>query len=99
MKDCRRSLTPTGTYVTVGGSVTAVLRAMLLGPLISKNGNNAMGAAMHRPNAGDLTVIKEMLEAGVVAPVIDRVYPLTEVPEALGYFGQGNTKGKIVITV
>jgi NADPH:quinone reductase-like Zn-dependent oxidoreductase len=43
--------------------------------------------------------IKELLEAGKVKPVIDRRYPLREVPEAIRYLGEGHAKGKIVITV
>jgi NADPH:quinone reductase-like Zn-dependent oxidoreductase len=43
--------------------------------------------------------MKELFEAGKVAPVIDRRYPLSEVPEALRYFGKGHAKGKVVITL
>ena len=43
--------------------------------------------------------MKELLEAGKVLPVIDRRYPLSEVPEALRYFGEGQARGKVVITV
>ncbi len=41
----------------------------------------------------------ELCEAGKVVPVIDRRYPLSEVPEALRYLGEGRAKGKVVITV
>ena len=43
--------------------------------------------------------MKELFEAGKVIPVIDRCYPLSEVPEALRYLGEGHAKGKVVITV
>jgi len=46
-----------------------------------------------------LEFMKELLQAGKVVPVIDRRYPLREVPEALRYFGKGHAKGKLVITV
>ena len=39
------------------------------------------------------------LEAGKIVPVIDRCYPLSELPEALRYFGEGHARGKVVITV
>ncbi len=42
---------------------------------------------------------KELLEAGKVVPVIDRTYPLSEVPEAMRYLEAGHAKGKVVITV
>jgi NADPH:quinone reductase-like Zn-dependent oxidoreductase len=47
----------------------------------------------------DLVVLKELIEAGKVTPVIDRTYPLSEVPEAIRYLGEGHAQGKIVITV
>jgi NADPH:quinone reductase-like Zn-dependent oxidoreductase len=53
---------------------------------------------MHKPNK-DLAFLKELFEAGKVVPVIDRRYPLSEVPEALRYFGEGHAQGKLVITV
>jgi len=47
----------------------------------------------------DAVFIKELLEAGKVVPVIDRRYPLSEVPEALRYLEEGHAQGKVVITV
>ena len=50
-------------------------------------------------NQKDLVAITELCEAGKIVPVIDRRYPLSEVPEALRYLGEGRAKGKVVITV
>jgi NADPH:quinone reductase-like Zn-dependent oxidoreductase len=50
-------------------------------------------------NPKDLVVLKELLEAGRVTPVIDRRYTLSEVPEALRYIGKGHAQGKVVITM
>jgi NADPH:quinone reductase-like Zn-dependent oxidoreductase len=47
----------------------------------------------------DLVFLKELLEAGKVVPVIDRRYPLSEAAEALRYYGEGHSQGKVVITV
>jgi NADPH:quinone reductase-like Zn-dependent oxidoreductase len=47
----------------------------------------------------DLLVLKELIEAGKVRPVIDRTYPLSETPEAVRYVEQGHARGKVVITV
>ncbi len=47
----------------------------------------------------DLVVLKELIEAGKVTPVIDRTYPLSEVPEAIRYLEEGHARGKIVITI
>ena len=47
----------------------------------------------------DLVVLKELIEAGKVAPVIDRTHPLSETPEAIAYVEEGHARGKAVITV
>jgi NADPH:quinone reductase-like Zn-dependent oxidoreductase len=57
-----------------------------------------MGLLMHKQNK-DLDFITELFKAGKVKPVIDKCYPLSEVPEALRYFGKGHNRGKVVITV
>ncbi|MDQ0915092.1 NAD(P)-dependent alcohol dehydrogenase [Paenibacillus sp. V4I5] len=97
--DYKRALTPKGTYVMVGGSMSRIFQVMFLGPWISMTGNKKMGILMHKPNKNDQNFIKELFEAGKVAPVIDRCYPLSEVAEALRYFGEGHPKGKVVISV
>jgi NADPH:quinone reductase-like Zn-dependent oxidoreductase len=96
----KRALSPTGIYVFVGGSTAAIFQAFFLGPLISKNGSKKMGVVMQKPNKKeDLVFLEELFEAGKVVPVIDRRYPLSEVPEALRYLEEGHALGKIVITV
>ena len=97
--DYKRALSPKGIYVMLGGGSWArVFQAMFLGPLISMTGSKKMGILMHKPNK-DLAFMKELFEAGKVVPVIDRCYPLSDVAEALRYFGEGQAKGKVVITV
>ena len=77
-----------------------IFQAMLLGPLMSKKGGKKMrGMGSVKINQKDLVVMKELLEAGKVIPVIDRRYPLSEAAEALRYLGEGHAKGKVVITV
>ncbi len=75
-----------------------IFQHMLLGPLISKTGSKKFCSFMAKVDNNDLRFLKEFLEAGKVKPVIDRCYPLSDVPEALRYIGQGHAKGKIVIT-
>ena len=58
-----------------------------------------MGGITAQANRKDLVFIKELMEAGKVVPVIDRVYSLAEVPEALRYLVAGHARGKGVITV
>jgi len=97
--DCRRALSPKGTYVFVGGSTAAARQAIFLGPLISMIGSKKMGLLIHKPNREDLSSMNDLFEAGKVVPVIDRRYPLSEVAEALRSLGEGHAKGKLVITV
>jgi NADPH:quinone reductase-like Zn-dependent oxidoreductase len=50
-------------------------------------------------NQDDLLALTELLESGTVTPVIDRTYPLSQTPEAIGYFGQGHARGIVAITM
>ena len=97
--DYRRALGPKGTYVMVGGAMAQVYEAMILGPFISMTGSKKMGNLAAMSNQEDLVFMKELLEAGKVVPVIDRRYPLREVAQALRYYGEGHSQGKVVIAV
>ena len=95
----QRALKPNGRYFAVGGSVATLLQIVLLGPWISRaTGKHIRILAVQR-NQKDLLAITELCEVGKIVPVIDRRYPLSEVPEALRYLGDGHVKGKVVITV
>jgi NADPH:quinone reductase-like Zn-dependent oxidoreductase len=96
--DYKRALSPNGIYIMVGGSWARIFQVMFLGSLISMTGSKKMGILMHKPNK-DLDFLEELFEAGKVIPVIDRRYPLSEVAEALRYFGEGHHQGKVVITL
>jgi NADPH:quinone reductase-like Zn-dependent oxidoreductase len=96
--DYKRALSPKGIYVMVGGSSARIFQVMFLGPWISMTGSKKLGVLAHKPNK-DLDFIKELFEADKVVPVIDRRYPLSEVPEALRHFGEGHAKGKLVINL
>jgi len=98
--DYKRALSPKGICVMVGGSFPRVCLNMLLGPLISMTEGKKMGLAMWKPNKKeDLDFLEELFKTGKVKPVIDRRYPLSEVPEAFRYLEEGHAKGKLVITV
>ncbi|UCF28563.1 MAG: zinc-binding dehydrogenase, partial [Chloroflexota bacterium] len=99
ISDYKRALSPEGIYVCTGGSLTQIFQSMLLGPIMSRFGGKQMGNSYKRSNKEDLILLGELLEAGKVLPVIDRRYPLSEVPEALRYIGEGHAQGKIVISV
>jgi NADPH:quinone reductase-like Zn-dependent oxidoreductase len=95
----KRSLTSRGIYVMAGGSIAQIFQAMLLGQVMSEKGGRKMGGLTARINQKDMALLKELLEAGKVVPVIDRCYPLSETAEALRYLGEGHARGKVVITV
>ncbi len=72
-----------------------VLVAAVLSPFVS----NKMVLVQVQRSKEDLLALRELLEAGKVAPVIDRHYKLSEVPEAIRYLEEGHAQGKVVITV
>jgi NADPH:quinone reductase-like Zn-dependent oxidoreductase len=98
--DYRRTLSPSGTYVAIGGSLSQVIQAILLGPVLSRIEGRKMGfMGIAKTNQKDLALMGELLEAGKVVPVIDRRYPLSEVPEAIRYLVDEHARGKVIIMV
>jgi NADPH:quinone reductase-like Zn-dependent oxidoreductase len=99
---CRRVMTPKGIYVVVGGPagrwigpLAPSLRALLVSPFVSQS----LVMFLASTNKDDLVILKELIEAKKVTPVIDRCYTLSEVPEAIRYLEQGHARGKVVITL
>jgi NADPH:quinone reductase-like Zn-dependent oxidoreductase len=95
----KRALAPGGTYVMTGGSMRQIFQAMLLAPWYSMTGGKKMGGITAHASQKDLVFFKELMEADKVIPVIDRVYPLADVPEALRYLLAGHARGKVVIKI
>lgn len=83
----------------VGGDGAQLFQALLLGPWLSMAGSQKMVVVSSKPNQKDLNFLKELLESGKIKPVIDRRYPLSEVPEAVRYVEEGHAKGKVVIAM
>ncbi|MEL0585911.1 MAG: NAD(P)-dependent alcohol dehydrogenase [Candidatus Thiodiazotropha sp. (ex. Lucinoma kazani)] len=97
MSDYRRALRPGGTYAMVGGSrIVPLILQSFYASLTRKNKKFRLVA--EGPNKG-LAELKGLIDAGKIAPVIDRTFPLEEVPDALHYFGDGHHNGKSVITM
>ena len=94
-----RALKPNGTYFFVGGSVATLFQILLLGPWIKRRTGKNVRLLAVQPNRKDLIFITELCEAGKIVPMIDRTYPLSQVPDALRYLGEGRARGKVVITV
>ena len=104
LADCRRVLSPTGTFVGVGaakgGRAMAPILFRILGQaLLSRFAKQKMASFMATNSKDDLLALKELIEAGKVKPVIDRTYPLSEAADALRYLEEGHARGKVVITV
>jgi NADPH:quinone reductase-like Zn-dependent oxidoreductase len=90
-----RALSPKGIYVAIAFNPAHLFQ----GPRSQRTGGKQASNLSHRPSQQDLVFIKELIEASKVVPVIDSVFPLSNVPEAVRYYGEGHPKGKVVITV
>jgi NADPH:quinone reductase-like Zn-dependent oxidoreductase len=103
LADCKRVLASDGTLVIVGagdGRSSLRIGARLLKAFVASHfGRRKFVFFVAKRSKDDLVFLKELLEAGKVTPVIDRSYPLSEVPEALRYLEAGHAQGKVVITV
>ena len=103
VSECRRILTRRGVLVAVGGPENGQWISPLLGPLkllaLSPMVSQRLVPFLAQQRQADLVVLRQLLEDEQVRPVIDRTYPLTEVPEAIRYLEQGHAAGKVVITV
>ena len=107
LSDCRCALTSKGALVLIGhhrlgesdgrwiGPVDRIIKALVLSAFVSEK----MASFTVKPNKEDLQFLKQLIEAGTLTPVIDRTYPLSEVPEAIRYLEEGHARGKVVITV
>lgn len=94
----RRSLNPGGSFYMVGGTVSSLLQAALLGPIISKSAGMHLGILAYKANKS-LDIITQLFAEGKLVPVIDKIFPLRETREAFHYFASGSVKGKIIIKV
>ena len=98
--DIRRALTKRGVYIVIGGSLPLVFGTMLVGFVMPLAGKQRAGLPLWKPfNSRDAAELSRMLADGIIKPVIDRRYPLSEVPDALRHVDDRHAKGKVVITV
>ncbi|WP_328927814.1 NAD(P)-dependent alcohol dehydrogenase [Streptomyces sp. NBC_00190] len=105
LAECRRALAPSGTLVLSGGGVSE--GGSLLGPM----GLIIKGRALSRfvgqrllvltatPSSQNLAALRELVERGDLAPVVDRTYPLREAAEAIRYLEVEHARAKVVVTV
>jgi NADPH:quinone reductase-like Zn-dependent oxidoreductase len=101
--ECRSALTSNGALLISSGEsegrwigpVDRVIKALVLSAFVSQK----MASFTVKPNKEDLQLLKKFLEDGTLTPVIDRTYPLAQVPEAIRYLEEGHARGKVVITL
>jgi NADPH:quinone reductase-like Zn-dependent oxidoreductase len=98
MFDYTRALCPNGIYVTVGGSLSRLLQALILAPWISMTSKKQIRIVALQTNK-DLLYMNKLFEEGKVKPVIDGPYKLNEFVEAFTLFGSAAHQGKVVITM
>jgi NADPH:quinone reductase-like Zn-dependent oxidoreductase len=98
----RGALTPKGKLLLAGGEgggrwlgMGRVMRAKAVSPFVGQKMTNYLA----RPKADDLHVLKDLIEAGKLKPLIGATYPLSDVPDAMRELGMGHGRGKVVITV
>jgi NADPH:quinone reductase-like Zn-dependent oxidoreductase len=97
----RRALTSRGTLVIVGAEdagnwlgVRRQLRAAALSPFVQQK----LVTYISKEREQDLQELRRLLESGTITPVVDRTFPLDDVPDAIRYLRKGRVGGKIVIT-
>jgi NADPH:quinone reductase-like Zn-dependent oxidoreductase len=103
LSSLRRALTPAGLLVPNGGGFDnrwfASAGRLLKAAVSFRFSSQKLGRFLVAQKAEDLVVLKDLIEAGKVTPVIDRTYPLSETPEAIDYVGRGHARGKVVIAL
>lgn len=91
-----QALSERGVYVAVGGAVSQIFAAMLLGPLLARGGKKARALAA-KPSKDDLGYVLDLVSKGAVKPRIEKTYPLSQAAEAMRYVASGRAKGKVVV--
>jgi D-arabinose 1-dehydrogenase-like Zn-dependent alcohol dehydrogenase len=90
-------LKPTGSYVLIGGSTARFFQVMLFGTWISRISGRKVQCLASKPNQADLVILRDLLKAGKIVPLIDRRFNLSEVPTAINYLEQRQVLGKVAI--
>lgn len=98
--DYKRALKPGGVFAMIGGSMGGLLfQMMLVQPLFSVFRKKKLGIMGYRVSQEGLNELSLLFEENKITPIIDKVFPLDETADAFRYFGEGNFKGKIVISI
>jgi NADPH:quinone reductase-like Zn-dependent oxidoreductase len=104
LRECLRVVEPRGTYIGCGGGgpdrrSTEMLGSMLYAAVLAPFVTQKMPGLLAKANAGDLSFLADLTQAGKITPVLDRSYALQETACAIRYLEQGHARGKVTITV
>jgi NADPH:quinone reductase-like Zn-dependent oxidoreductase len=103
LSDTRRVLTPSGKLQsnngTSGGRWFGTIGTVLKSATVSMFDRRQLGPAIKFANRADLLLLKELIEAGKITPVIDATYALSDTRKALAHIGEGHARGTVVISV
>jgi len=94
----KRNLTPNGTYVMIGGSLSQIFKSLLFGWILSF-GHKKLKSLAAKANKNDLEMLVKLLDEGIINPVIDRRYSLDKTADAMSYLIKGHSTGKVVINI
>ncbi len=99
IQDYRRALKPGGVYVMAGGSGRQILQGVTAGRRRDESDGRVLTSFTAKADTKDLAVLKELIEAGKVNPVVDKCYTLDESAAALRYLGGKHARGKVVVKI
>ncbi|GAA1679932.1 NAD(P)-dependent alcohol dehydrogenase [Glycomyces endophyticus] len=95
----QRALRPGGSYLMVGGHARILLAVLVAGPTAGVRTRKRVRVLAVPQSRTDLEAVTALIVAGVVTPVIDRVYPLAEASAAFARLAAGDNRGKVVVEV
>jgi NADPH:quinone reductase-like Zn-dependent oxidoreductase len=102
LRDLRRALKPRGTLVVAGGGsgkwfrpMALLLKVIVVSPFVRQQ----LAGVMAGVTTENLETLSTLVVSGDVVPLVDRTYPLSETPTALGYLEEGHARGKVIITL
>lgn len=108
LSGCKRVLKPKGKYVLIGydyfgnaghlwlGSLPRFFKLMMMSPFVKELPNPTFSMPNKKKS---MAILRDFLESGKITPVVDRIFPLNKVPEAIHYLKEGHPKGKVIITI
>lgn len=96
--DYNRSLNKNGRFVMVGGCSTLIFQTLLIGSLLSLFGTKKLAILPHEPNKNTANLLA-LFKNKQMKISIDKCFPLTELQQAMKYFGERKSRGKVIITI